>query len=101
MSEPRERVIGARRVVIKVGTNVIMRDDGAVALGRIYGLIESVANQRRQGKEVMLVSSGAVGLGAQRLMLEQKPRQLTLKQACAAIGESRLMSIYEEGFEKL
>jgi glutamate 5-kinase len=101
MSEARERVKEARRVVIKVGTNVIMRDDGAVALGRIYGLIESVANQRRLGKEVMLVSSGAVGLGAQRLMLDQKPRQLTLKQACAAIGQSRLMSIYEEGFEKL
>ena len=101
MSEPRDQVREAKRVVIKVGTNVIMRDDGAVALGRIYGLIESVANQRSQGKEVMLVSSGAVGLGAKRLMLEQKPKQITLKQACAAIGQSRLMSIYEEGFEKL
>jgi glutamate 5-kinase len=98
---PRDRVLEARRVVIKVGTNVIMRDDGAVALGRIYGLIESVANLRRNGKEIMLVSSGAVGLGAQRLTLTQKPKQLNLKQACAAIGQSRLMAIYEEGFEKL
>lgn len=97
----RQRVTSARRVVIKVGTNVIMRDDGAVALGRIYSIIESVANLRKQGKEVLLVSSGAVGLGAQRLELAQKPKQLNLKQACAAIGQSRLMAIYEEGFEKL
>lgn len=97
----RDRVKAAKRVVIKVGTNVIMRDDGGVALGRIYSLIESVANLRKEGKEVMLVSSGAVGLGSQRLALTQKPKQVTLKQACAAIGQSRLMAIYEEGFEKL
>ncbi|MEW6735878.1 MAG: glutamate 5-kinase [Acidobacteriota bacterium] len=97
----RADVIATRRVVIKVGTNVIMRDDGAVALGRIYSFIESVANLHKQGKEVILVSSGAVGLGAQRLQLTRRPKQLNLKQACAAIGQSRLMAIYEEGFEKL
>jgi glutamate 5-kinase len=47
------------------------------------------------------VSSGAIGLGAQRLRLEKKPGSLALKQACAAIGQSRLMSVYEEGFEKM
>lgn len=78
-----------------------MRDDGGVALGRIYSLIESIANLQKAGKEVMLVSSGAVGLGAQRLMLNSKPKTLNLKQACAAIGQSRLMAIYEQGFEKL
>lgn len=76
-----------------------MRDDGNVALGRLYSLIESLATLRKAGKEVMLVSSGAVGLGAQRISL--KPKTLNLKQACAAIGQSRLMSIYEQGFEKL
>ena len=97
----RQRLATCRRVVVKVGTNVIMRDDGAVALGRIYGLVESVANLKAQGKEVILVSSGAVGLGAQRLALTEKPRLLTLKQACAAVGQSRLMAVYEDGFEKL
>ncbi|MBI3848226.1 MAG: glutamate 5-kinase, partial [Planctomycetes bacterium] len=97
----RQRVANARRVVVKVGTNVILRDDGAVALGRIYSLIESVATLRQRGKEVLLVSSGAVGLGAQKLRLEKKPNTLVLKQACAAIGQSRLMAVYEEGFEKL
>lgn len=96
-----ERITNAQRIVVKVGTNVIMRDDGAVALGRIYNLIESLANLRKQGKDVLLVSSGAVGLGAQRLKLDKKPKQLNLKQACAAIGQGRLMAIYEDAFEKL
>ncbi|MBI4850209.1 MAG: glutamate 5-kinase [Acidobacteria bacterium] len=94
-------ITNAQRIVVKVGTNVIMREDGAVALGRIYNLIESLANLRKQGKDVLLVSSGAVGLGAQRLMLDKKPKQLNLKQACAAIGQGRLMAIYEDAFEKL
>jgi glutamate 5-kinase len=97
----RLRLGEARRIVVKAGTNVIMRDDGAVALGRLYGLIESVATLKKKGRDVLIVSSGAVGLGAQRLRLEKKPGSLALKQACAAIGQSRLMSVYEEGFEKM
>ena len=97
----RARVAAARRVVVKVGTNVVMRDDGAPALGRLYGLIESVAGERRKGREMVVVSSGAVGLGAQRLGLAGKPKTLSLKQACAAIGQGRLMSVWSEAFEKL
>jgi glutamate 5-kinase len=97
----RRRLSEARRIVVKAGTNVIMRDDGAVALGRLYGLIESVASLKKEGRHVLIVSSGAVGLGAQRLRLGKKPGSLALKQACAAIGQSRLMSVYEEGFEKM
>lgn len=97
----RHRIGEALRIVVKAGTNVIMRDDGAVALGRLYGLIESVATLKKRGRHVLIVSSGAVGLGAQRLRLDRKPGSLALKQACAAIGQSRLMSVYEEGFEKM
>lgn len=98
---PRSRVAAAKRVVVKVGTNVVMRDDGSLALGRLYGLIESIAAQRRAGREMLVVSSGAVGLGAQRLGLAGKPRGLALKQACAAVGQGRLMSVWAEAFEKL
>ena len=98
---PRARVGRARRVVVKVGTNVVMRDDGALALGRLYGLIEAVAAERRAGREMVVVSSGAVGLGAQRLGLAGRPRTLALKQACAAIGQGRLMSVWSEAFEKV
>jgi glutamate 5-kinase len=97
----RERVAAARRVVVKVGTNVVMRDDGSASIGVLYSVAESLANLRRAGREVLLVSSGAVGLGAQRLGLASKPTELVMIQACAAIGQSRLMSLYDDAFEKL
>lgn len=97
----RRRIAAARRIVVKAGTNVVMRGDGGVALGRLYGLVESAANLRKEGRDVLLVSSGAIGLGVQRLHLGTKAGDLSLKQACAAVGQSRLMSIYEEGFGTL
>jgi len=97
----RERVAAAMRIVVKVGTNVVMRDDGSASVGVLYGIAESLANLRRSGREVLLVSSGAVGLGAQRLGLASKPSDLVMVQACAAIGQSRLMSLYDDAFEKL
>jgi glutamate 5-kinase len=97
----RQRITGARRIVIKVGTNVVMSDEGPVAVGRLYGLVESVAALRRAGRDVLLVSSGAVGLGAERLGLDGRTSRLVTKQACAAVGQSRLMALYEHGFERL
>ena len=98
---PRQRVAAAARIVVKVGTNVVMRDDGSASIGVLYGIAESLANLRRAGREVLLVSSGAVGLGAQRLGLASKPSELVMIQACAAVGQSRLMSLYDDAFEKL
>jgi glutamate 5-kinase len=98
---PREHVAAAARIVVKVGTNVVMRDDGSASIGVLYGIAESLANLRRAGREVLLVSSGAVGLGAQRLGLASKPTELVMVQACAAVGQSRLMSLYDDAFEKL
>jgi glutamate 5-kinase len=97
----REQVASASRIVVKVGTNVLMRDDGSVSIGVLYGIAESLANLRRAGREVLLVSSGAVGLGTQRLALSSRPSQVDLIQACAAVGQSRLMSLYDDAFEKL
>jgi glutamate 5-kinase len=94
----RERVAAARRIVIKMGTNVIMRDDGAPAIGLVYGIVESAVNVLRSGRQVLLVSSGAIGLGAKSLRLTKAPSELALKQACAAVGQSRLMSMYEDAF---
>jgi glutamate 5-kinase len=98
---PREQVAAAVRIVVKIGTNVLMRDDGGVSIGAFYGIAESLANFRRAGREVLLVSSGAVGLGVQRLELASRPSELALVQACAAVGQSRLMSMYDDAFEKL
>jgi len=98
---PREQVAASARMVVKIGTNVLMRDDGGVSIGAFYGIAESLANIRRAGREVLLVSSGAVGLGMQRLELPSRPSELTLVQACAAVGQSRLMSMYDDAFDKL
>jgi glutamate 5-kinase len=100
-NEPRHQVARARRIVIKVGTNVVMRDDGRLALSQLYGIAESVARLRQQGRDVLMVSSGAVGLGMERIGLAKRPTELSQIQACAAIGQSRLMAIYDDAFDKL
>src|SRR5271167_39862 len=97
----RLRISGSKRIVIKLGTNVIMRGDGGIALGQLCGIVESVARLRHEGREVLLVSSGAVGLGMERIGLMKRPAELSQIQACAAIGQSRLMAIYDDAFEKL
>ena len=93
----REEFINAKRIVIKLGTNVLRNADGEVAISRIYSFIEDMAKLVKQGKEVILVTSGAVGLGKKKLNLESTAED-GVKQACAAIGQSRLMSFYENGF---
>jgi glutamate 5-kinase len=90
-----------RRIVVKLGTNVIMRKDGRVALGLLCGLVEQIAALREQGFEVLVVSSGAVGLGMERLGLTTRPTVVAQIQACAAIGQSRLMSLYDDAFDRL
>ena len=90
-----------RRIVVKLGTNVIMRADGRVALGLLCGLVEQIAALRDGGYEVLVVSSGAVGLGVERLGLQHRPTVLAQVQACAAIGQSRLMALYGDAFDRL
>lgn len=101
MSEQRAALAAARRIVVKVGSNVVIRGDGSPALSRLFGLMETLCACRKAGVEVLLVSSGAVGLGLQALGLRRKPAQLDLKQACAAVGQGRLMALYQEGFSRL
>jgi glutamate 5-kinase len=90
-----------RRIVVKLGTNVIMRPDGKVALGLVCGLVEQIAALRAEGREILLVTSGAVGLGMERLGLQTRPRVVAQVQACAAIGQSRLMALYDDAFDRL
>ena len=90
--------INAKRIVIKLGTNVLRNDDGEASLPRLYSYIEDISALVKAGKEVILVTSGAVGLGRKKLNVE-KSDDIVLKQACAAIGQSKLMSIYENGFD--
>lgn len=94
----RSEFIKAKRIVIKFGTNVLRHDDGYVSLPRIYAFIESIATLVKSGKEVIIITSGAVSFGKKRLGLENT-QGTAIKQACAAIGQGKLMSIYENGFD--
>ncbi len=88
-----------KRVVFKFGTNVLRNEDKDISLSRIYSFIEDISKLHKAGLEVIIVTSGAVGLGAKKLNVDSS-ESLSLKQACAAIGQSQLMCIYEDGFGK-
>lgn len=95
----RGRLKRSRRIVIKLGTSVITHGNGELAMGRLHGIIEDIAEIRRRGCQVILVSSGALGLGAGRL--GAAPRLLREKQACTAVGQVLLMTVYEQAFQRL
>ena len=95
----------AKRIVVKVGTAVVANPDGTMALSRMGALVESLRELKQEGREVMLVSSGAVGLGRVQLGLSKeqvsKPDNFIDKQACAAAGQEMLMSMYHMMFNRL
>src|SRR3954470_20799310 len=101
MSESRRHLGDAHRIVVKLGTHVVTHDGVELALGRLMGLVESMARLRHAGREVVLVSSGAVGMGMRVLGLEERPRSLGLRQACAAVGQGHLMGVYTQAFAQL
>src|SRR5450432_282808 len=101
MSESRRHLADAQRIVVKLGTHVVTDDGVDLALGRLTDIIEGVARLRRAGREVVMVSSGAVTMGVRALGLTERPRSLGLRQACAAVGQSHLMGVYTQAFAKL
>src|SRR5438046_2706837 len=96
----RTRIRDAKRVVVKLGSNLFFNETGAIALGRIFSFIEDIAAARIAGRQMIVVSSGAVALGADALKMKSATALLVQKQAFAAVGQSRLMNLYEQGFAK-
>jgi len=90
----------ARRVVVKLGSNLFFDQDGALAPARIFALIDDMAAAKLDGRQIIVVSSGAVALGANALKMKPQSALLVQKQAFAAVGQSRLMNLYEQGFGK-
>src|SRR5215468_10469488 len=86
------------RIVVKLGTGVLTDSRKQPDVAQMEQLVGQVADQRRAGKEMVLVSSGAVGAGMGALGHEKRPNDLAELQACAAVGQSRLMAIYEKLF---
>ncbi|HEV8630123.1 MAG TPA: glutamate 5-kinase, partial [Thermoanaerobaculia bacterium] len=91
----------ARRIVVKLGTHVVTHDGVELALGRVYALVEDLAGLRDQGKDLIVVSSGAVGMGMRTLGLAERPQSLGLRQACAAVGQGHLIGMYAQAFAEL
>ncbi len=86
-------------VVVKIGTSSLTQPEtGQMALSTIATLAETLSDLRRQGHRVILVSSGAVGVGCARLGLTERPKAIALKQAVAAVGQGRLMRVYDDLF---
>lgn len=92
------RTICAQRVVVKLGTRVLVDASGGPRLDRLESLARSVARLRAEGREVIVISSGAVGLGSGLLGFDTPPSEFGLRRACAAVGQARLLSLYQSAF---
>lgn len=88
------------RIVVKLGTGVLTDSRKQPDLAQMEQLVAQMSAQRKAGKEILLVTSGAVGAGMGALGFEKRPTDLAEMQACAAVGQSRLMAIYEQLFAK-
>lgn len=100
-SEGRRRLRGAQRVVVKLGTSTVTGGGGGISVERVAPLVRSMAALKEEGRQLVLVSSGAVGLGAGRLGLHRsRLNDLATRQAAAAVGQSLLMHAYEQLFRE-
>lgn len=88
----------AQRIVVKVGTSTLTHETGKLNFFRIERLVRELSDLVNQGKEIVLVSSGAVGAGMERLGLTEKPKTIPEKQAAAAVGQGVLLHVYEKIF---
>ena len=86
------------RTVIKIGTSTLTHQSGCVNIRRIELLCKIISDMMNAGNEVILVSSGAIGMGAGKLNLKERPRDIAGKQAAAAVGQCELMYIYDKEF---
>ena len=94
----RELLSKAKRIVVKVGTSTLTYENGNINLKRIEMLTRVLSDLVNSGKEVVLVSSGAIGVGVSKLKLKEKPKRIREKQAVAAVGQCELMHIYSKFF---
>ncbi|HJD26513.1 MAG TPA: glutamate 5-kinase [Candidatus Blautia intestinipullorum] len=97
----RELLKDKKRIVIKVGSSsLIHKETGKLDLRKVEVLVRELSDLHNQGKNVVLVTSGAVAVGSTVLGLKERPRELKVKQACSAVGQARLMMIYQKLFSE-
>ncbi len=95
-----DKITNAKRVVIKVGTSTLCYKTGNLNIRRVRKLIEVMSDLKNEGRDIIFVTSGAVGIGVGRAGLTARPKDIPTKQACAAIGQCELMNIYDREFSK-
>jgi glutamate 5-kinase len=88
-----------KRIVIKIGSSSLTHaETGSLNLSKMEKLVRVLTDLRNQGKDVILVSSGAIAVGRETVGLKEKPQDKSIKQACAAVGQARLMMVYQKLF---
>lgn len=87
-----------KRIVIKVGTSTLTHKTGRLNIRRMERLVKTLADIQNSGREIILVSSGAIGLGMSKMGLRERPTDTPMKQACAAVGQCELMYMYDKLF---
>lgn len=89
-----------KRIVIKLGTSTLTHKTGKLNIRRMTNLVQVLSDLHNAGKEILLVSSGAIGMGVGKLNLPERPKDTPSKQAAAAVGQCELMHIYDDMFSK-
>lgn len=99
MANYRDLLKDKKRIVIKIGSSSLTHaTTGSINLSKMEKLVRVLTDLKNQGKEVVLVSSGAIAVGRETLGLKEKPKEKEVKQACAAVGQARLMMVYQKLF---
>ena len=98
VTDARELAAAADRVIVKAGTNSLTDDESNLSLSKLHKLVDDITDLRDRGKEVVLVSSGAVGAGIGRIGYESET--IEESQALSTIGQSQLMTAYSESFAR-
>ena len=93
-----EQIKNAKRIVVKVGTSTLAYSTGRLNIRRVEKLVKVLSDTKNMGKEIVLVSSGAIGVGAGVMGLSSRPREAVEKQAAAAVGQCELMNRYSRMF---
>ncbi|MBI3995239.1 MAG: glutamate 5-kinase [Nitrospirae bacterium] len=97
--ERREYLSGVKRLVVKIGSSLIASRDHGLNHTLLEALAQEMAELKRQEHEIVIVSSGAILSGLEKLGIKHRPKSLPVKQAAAAVGQSRLIWAYEKAFE--
>jgi len=100
MENYREKIAKAKRIVVKIGTSTLTYETGRINLKKLDGIALMLTDLVNRGKEIVLVTSGAIGVGAARMLLEERPEELMERQAAAAVGQCELMNMYSTFFSK-